>query len=98
MIKTFGNKETGKKFNQVFSKKLPHSIQKTALRKLMMNDQSKILMICGSRRQTGLKRCQVPGKVNTVSVLTASTGSASDTQMEISIMLRLQIIINRRNI
>lgn len=43
MIKTFGNKETGKKFNQVFSKKLPHSIQKTALRKLMMIDQSENL-------------------------------------------------------
>ena len=43
MIKTFGNKETEKIFNQFFSKKLPHSIQKTALRKLMMIGQSENL-------------------------------------------------------
>lgn len=43
MIKTFENKETEIIFNQVFSKKLPHSIQKTALRKLMMINQSENL-------------------------------------------------------
>ena len=38
MIKSFKDKETEKIFNQEFSKSLPNSIQKTALRKLMMID------------------------------------------------------------
>lgn len=38
MIKTFGNKETEKIFNQQFSKKLPEGIQRIALRKLIMID------------------------------------------------------------
>ena len=36
MIKNFLDKETEKIFNQQFSQKIPHSIQKTALRKLIM--------------------------------------------------------------
>lgn len=36
MIINFTNKETEKIYYQQFSKKLPHSIQKIALRKLMM--------------------------------------------------------------
>lgn len=36
MIKTFADKETEKVYNQIFSKKLPHSIQRIALRKLIM--------------------------------------------------------------
>lgn len=38
MIKTFADRETEKIYNQVFSKKLPQSIQRTALRKLIMID------------------------------------------------------------
>ena len=38
MIKSFKDKETEKIFNQEFSKSLPNSIQRTALRKLMMID------------------------------------------------------------
>jgi proteic killer suppression protein len=36
MIKSFTDKETEKVYHQKFSKKLPHSIQKAALRKLLM--------------------------------------------------------------
>ena len=36
MIRTFKDKETEKVYNQIFSRKLPNSIQKTALRKLIM--------------------------------------------------------------
>ena len=36
MINSFADKETEKVFNQEFSRKLPESIQKVALRKLMM--------------------------------------------------------------
>ena len=38
MIRSFANKETEKIYNQIFSKKLPEAIQKTALRKLIMMD------------------------------------------------------------
>ena len=40
MIKSFADKETEKIFNQVFSKKLPNSIQRVALRKLIMIDNA----------------------------------------------------------
>ena len=40
MIKSFSDKETEKIYNQVFSKKLPESIQKVALRKLIMIDNA----------------------------------------------------------
>ena len=43
MIRTFKDKETEKIFNQLIYKKLPISIQKTALRKLIMMDNSKSL-------------------------------------------------------
>ena len=36
MIRSFADKETEKIYNQCFSKKIPQSIQKVALRKLMM--------------------------------------------------------------
>ena len=40
MIKSFADKETEKIYNQIFSKKLPRSIQRMALRKLMMIDNA----------------------------------------------------------
>lgn len=40
MIKTFADRETEKVYHQIFSRKLPQSIQKTALRKLMMIDNA----------------------------------------------------------
>ena len=40
MIKTFADRETEKIYNQKFSKKLPQSIQRIALRKLIMNDNA----------------------------------------------------------
>ena len=40
MIKSFADKETEKVYHQVFSKKLPHDIQKVALRKLIMMDNA----------------------------------------------------------
>lgn len=40
MIRSFANKESQKVFNQEFSKKLPQSIQKIALRKLVMLDNA----------------------------------------------------------
>lgn len=43
MIKTFGDKETEKIYNQIFSKKLPQLIQKVALRKLIMIDNAQNL-------------------------------------------------------
>ncbi len=43
MTLSFADKETEKIFNQEFSKKLPHSIQKVALRKLMMIDVAESL-------------------------------------------------------
>ena len=36
MIIGFSDKETEKVYNQIFSKKLPHAIQRIALRKLIM--------------------------------------------------------------
>lgn len=36
MIKSFADKETNRVYHQEFSKKLPQSIQRIALRKLMM--------------------------------------------------------------
>src|SRR5699024_10077932 len=38
MIKNFADKETQKVYHQEFSKKIPQSIQKIALRKLLMID------------------------------------------------------------
>lgn len=43
MIKTFADRETEKIYNQKFSKKLPQSIQRTALRKLIMIDNAQSL-------------------------------------------------------
>lgn len=43
MIKTFADKETEKIYNQIFSKKLPQSIQRIALRKLIMMDNVQVL-------------------------------------------------------
>ncbi len=43
MIRSFADKETEKVFNQVFSKKLPHDIQRVALRKLIMIDNAECL-------------------------------------------------------
>ncbi|MDX1902506.1 MAG: type II toxin-antitoxin system RelE/ParE family toxin [Gammaproteobacteria bacterium] len=43
MIKTFKCKETEKLFNKEFIKKLPHDIQRVALRKLKMLDAATIL-------------------------------------------------------
>lgn len=40
MIRSFADKETEKVYNQKFSKKLPQSIQKIALRKLLMIDNA----------------------------------------------------------
>jgi len=40
MIKTFADKETEKIYNQIFSRKIPHSIQRIALRKLIMIDNA----------------------------------------------------------
>ncbi|MBR1876132.1 MAG: type II toxin-antitoxin system RelE/ParE family toxin [Lachnospiraceae bacterium] len=40
MIKSFADRETEKIYNQLFSTVLPQSIQKTALRKLIMMDNS----------------------------------------------------------
>ena len=43
MIKSFKCKETDKIFNRSFSRKLPHDIQRTALRKLrMLNRATKL--------------------------------------------------------
>ena len=43
MICSFADKETELVYNQQFSKRLPNSIQKVALRKLMMIDNAKCL-------------------------------------------------------
>ncbi|MCR2050920.1 type II toxin-antitoxin system RelE/ParE family toxin [Acetatifactor muris] len=43
MIKTFTDRETEKIYNQRFSKKLPQSIQRIALRKLIMIDNAQRL-------------------------------------------------------
>ena len=40
MIKTFADRETEKIYHQKFSKKLPHIIQRIALRKLIMIDNA----------------------------------------------------------
>ena len=40
MIKSFNDKETRKIYQQIFSKKLPHDIQRVALRKLIMIDNA----------------------------------------------------------
>lgn len=40
MIKSFADKETEKIYEQVFSRKLPQTIQRTALRKLIMMDNA----------------------------------------------------------
>ena len=43
MIKSFSCKETEKLWNEEFSKKLPHDIQKQALKKLMMLNSANVL-------------------------------------------------------
>ncbi|MBQ7627980.1 MAG: type II toxin-antitoxin system RelE/ParE family toxin [Clostridiales bacterium] len=43
MIKSFADKETEKVYKQIFSKKLPHDIQRVALRKLIMIDNARCL-------------------------------------------------------
>lgn len=43
MIKSFADKETEKVYDQVFSRKLPESIQRVALRKLIMIDNAQSL-------------------------------------------------------
>ena len=43
MIQSFANKETELIYNQEFSRHLPNTIQKVALRKLMMIDNAKSL-------------------------------------------------------
>ena len=43
MIRSFKDKETEKIFNQEFSRKIPTTIQKVALRKLMMIDAAERL-------------------------------------------------------
>jgi toxin HigB-1 len=43
MIKSFNDKETQKIYQQIFSKKLPHDIQRVALRKLIMIDNAACL-------------------------------------------------------
>ncbi|MBQ7263241.1 MAG: type II toxin-antitoxin system RelE/ParE family toxin [Synergistaceae bacterium] len=43
MIKSFADDETEKVFRQQFSRKLPHDIQRRALRKLIMLDNTKTL-------------------------------------------------------
>ena len=43
MIKSFADKETELIYNQKFSTRLPNTIQKVALRKLMMIDNAKCL-------------------------------------------------------
>lgn len=40
MIKSFANKETEMIYHQIVSRKLPHDIQKVALRKLIMIDNA----------------------------------------------------------
>ena len=40
MIRSFADKETEKVYNQIFSKKLPHDIQRVALRKLILMDNA----------------------------------------------------------
>ncbi len=40
MIRNFADKETEKIYYQVFSKRLPHDIQRLALRKLIMIDNA----------------------------------------------------------
>ena len=43
MIKSFADKETEKVYQQIFSKKLPHDIQRVALRKLILIDNASCL-------------------------------------------------------
>jgi len=43
MIRSFADKETEKIFHQIFSRRLPENIQKTALRKLIMLSNAKNL-------------------------------------------------------
>ncbi len=40
MIVSFADKETEKIYNQVFSRKIPHDIQRIALRKLILIDKA----------------------------------------------------------
>ena len=40
MIKSFADKETEKIYDQIFSRKLPQNIQRTALSKLIMMDNA----------------------------------------------------------
>lgn len=43
MIRKIADKETEKVYNRIFSKKLPHDIQKIALRKLIMLNNARTL-------------------------------------------------------
>lgn len=43
MIKSFTDKETARVYQQHFSRKLPHSIQGIALRKMIMMNNAKVI-------------------------------------------------------
>jgi hypothetical protein len=66
MIKTFRDKETEKIFYRDFSRRLPHDIQKVAMRKLWMLDAATDLNSLRVPLPTTWKPCMVIEKVNIV--------------------------------
>lgn len=65
MIKTFADRETEKIYNQIFSKKLPQTIQKIALRKLIMIDNAQGLEDLRVPPANHLEKLRVIGRDNT---------------------------------
>ena len=88
MIKSFADKETEKIYNQTFSKKLPQSIQRIALRKLIMLDNACCLENLRVPPSTVLNCSTVIGKDNTAFGSMISFASASELKGTISSALK----------
>ena len=96
MILSFADKETEKIYNQHFSKKIPQSIQKIALRKLMMIDAAECL--ADLRIPPANRLCLEIERVNGVlgSMINGEFALRQSKAEENLWTLKLLIIIRRR--
>ena len=92
MIKSFVDKETEKVYNQIFSKKLPQTIQRIALRKLMMIDNARCLE---DLRVPPANHLELLHGDNIAFVSIFNTAFASTLMEMISLTLRLWTIIRK---
>ncbi len=97
MIKSFADRETEKVYNQQFSRKLPSTIQRIALRKLIMIDGAENLNDLRVPRRIDLKRCTEIGRGSTAFASTINTAYALLSDTAISMTWRSWTIIERED-